>query len=257
MHPKLTLIVTGSSSGIGCATAQRLLDVGYRVIGVARKPGKIEHPDFHVIEADLSKLNHLPKVLEQLTSRYAQISGIIFCAGSGRFGSLEEFSFQQIQSLLDLNLTSQIYLTRAFLPILKKQNGGDLIYIGSEAALSGGKRGAVYSAGKFGLRGFTQALRQECAGNNIRVTLVNPGMVRTDFFRELDFAPGDDAGNAIEAGDVAEVILSVLKMRAGTVVDEINMSPQKKVIQFGGKEILNLKKPATEKHETGEEKDSR
>jgi NADP-dependent 3-hydroxy acid dehydrogenase YdfG len=235
MNQKPTLIVTGSGSGIGRATTLRLLEAGYRVIGISRRASRFAHPDFQSIDMDMAKLNDLPKEFEQLVTQHPQIDGVVFCAGSGRFGSLEEFSFSQIQSLLDLNLTSQILLTRTVLPLLKKQDRGDLIYIGSEAALSGGKRGAIYSASKFGLRGFTQALRQECAGNNIRVTLINPGMVRTEFFNTLDFSPGAHASNAIEAQDIAEVIFNVLKMRAGTVVDEINMSPQKKVIEFGKK----------------------
>ncbi|MBN1379616.1 MAG: SDR family oxidoreductase [Gammaproteobacteria bacterium] len=235
MTQKPTLIITGSSSGIGKAATLRLLEAGYHIIGISRRAGQFTHADFQAIDMDLAKPDELPKKLEQITAQHSQIDGIIFCAGSGRFGSLEEFSYQQIRSVIDLNLSSQIYLTRAFLPILKKQNSGDLIYIGSEAALSGGKRGAVYSAAKFGLRGFTQALRQECASNNIRVTLINPGMVRTEFFNTLDFSPGADTSNAIEPQDIAEMILSVLKMRPGTVIDEINLSPQKNVIRFGNK----------------------
>lgn len=237
MSQKPTLIVTGSGSGIGRAATLRLLEADYRVIGISRRASRFVHPDFQAIDMDMAKLNDLPKEFEQLVTQHPEVDGVVFCAGSGRFGSLEEFSFSQIQSLLDLNLTSQILLTRTVLPLLKKQDRGDLIYIGSEAALSGGKRGAIYSASKFGLRGFTQALRQECAGNNIRVTLINPGMVRTEFFNTLDFSPGAHASNAIEAQDIAEVIFNVLKMRAGTVVDEINMSPQKKVIEFGKKDL--------------------
>lgn len=236
MNLQPTIMVTGSSSGIGKATTLKLLDAGYKVIGIARHAVDIKHADYHGIEMDLGQLDTLPGKLEQLTKNHSQIDGIVFCAGQGRFGCVEEFSYKQIQSLIDLNLCSPIYLTRAFLPRLKQQNRGNLIYIGSEAALTGGKRGAVYSAGKFGLRGFTQALRQECAGNNIRVSLINPGMVRTGFFDELDFAPGAESDNAIEAEDVASAALNILQTREGTVIDEINLSPQKKVIQFGKKE---------------------
>ena len=72
-----------------------------------------------------------------------------------------------------------------------------MVLIGSEAALAGGARGAVYSATKFALRGFCQSLRQESAAAGIRVTLINPGMVRTDFFDQLDFEPGEDLAHAI------------------------------------------------------------
>ena len=104
--------------------------------------------------------------------------------------------------------------------------------MGSEAARTGGKRGAVYSAAKFGLRGLAQSLRQECAASGVRVSIVNPGMVKTAFFDELDFQPGDAPDNYILPEDVARAVLAILETRTGTVVDEINLSPQKKVIRF-------------------------
>ncbi len=231
MNKKQTLIVTGSSSGIGKAISLLLLKNGFHVIGISRHAEKIVDPNYQAINLDLSDTESLPDHLEQLAREHIYINGIIFCAGYGRFGSLEEFSYQQIIELLEVNLLSQIYLTRAFLPALKKQGSGDLIYIGSESALSGGKRGAVYSASKFGLRGFAQSLRKECSSKNIKVTLINPGMARTDFFTELDFEPGDHQHNAIEVKDIADAVLLTLNMSAGTVIDELNLSPQKKVIQ--------------------------
>ncbi|RLW54258.1 MAG: short-chain dehydrogenase, partial [gamma proteobacterium symbiont of Stewartia floridana] len=104
--------------------------------------------------------------------------------------------------------------------------------IGSESALSGGKRGSLYSACKFALRGFAQSLRAECSTSGARVCLVNPGMVASDFFNELDFRPGDAPENHLRVEDIAEVIHWVLNAHPGTVFDEINLNPLKKVIQF-------------------------
>ena len=229
-----TALVTGASSGIGDAITRQLLGNGYRVIGIARDFGKsaIEHERFLPLSVDLSQLDALPDRLEQLSREEPHIDTVICCAGSGRFGSLEEFSYAQISAMLDLNLTSQIDLVRALLPAMKRQAAGDIVFIGSEAAVSGGKRGAVYSAAKFGLRGLAQSLRQECASNGVRVSLINPGMVKTAFFDELDFKPGEDADNYILPQDVASAVFTVLQTRAGTVFDEINLSPQKKVVRF-------------------------
>ncbi len=153
------------------------------------------------------------------------------CAGSGRFGSLEEFSFAQIRSLMDINFTSQAFVLRQFLPQLKKRGAGNVIIIGSESALAGGKRGAIYSASKFALRGLAQSLRSECSRNGVRVSVINPGMVRTGFFDRLDFTHGEDSENYIEASDVAKTVVHVLQSRPETVFDEINLSPLKKVIR--------------------------
>lgn len=229
-----TLLVTGASSGIGRAVAMAMLAKDHTVIGLARDFGKVSFSNvrFHTCEIDLSKLGGLPARLDELRKDYPEISGVVLCAGMGRFGSLEEFSYGQIRALIDLNLVSQVFVTRAFLPSMKRRGSGDLIFIGSEAGLSGGRRGAVYSATKFALRGLTQSLRLECANSGVRVTIVNPGMVKTDFFSELQFEPGEHEDNYILPEDVAETVLNILEMRRGTVIDEINLSPQKRVVQF-------------------------
>ena len=228
------IIVSGASSGIGRAISTRLLQQGYRVTGVARDFSKFPCDDqrFTPVCMDLSDLDELPARLDALIKKDSVIDGLICCAGSGRFGSLEEFSPPQIRKLLDLNLTSQLYLVRAVLPGMKQRGSGNIVFMGSEAALAGGKRGAVYSAAKFGLRGLAQALRQECAASGLRVSIINPGMVQTEFFNELDFRPGESSNNYILPDDVALAVQMILEARQGTVFDEINLSPQKKVIRF-------------------------
>jgi len=133
---------------------------------------------------------------------------------------------------MDLNFTSQAYCARAIVPILKQKKRGDLIFIGSEAALEGSRNGTIYCAGKFALRGFTQALREECSSSNIRVSLINPGMVRTAFFDRLHFEPGAQESQSIQPDEIAELIAFLLKLRPGTNLAEINLSPLHKVIHF-------------------------
>ncbi|RLA04010.1 MAG: short-chain dehydrogenase, partial [Gammaproteobacteria bacterium] len=194
-----TILVTGASSGIGHAIATLLLKRGCRVIGLARDFSKatFDSDNFVAVSIDLSRLDELAARLETLIQDEPAIDGVILCAGSGRFGSLEEFSHTQIRALIELNLTSPIYLARTLIPGMKQRASGDIVFMGSEAARTGGKRGAVYSAAKFGLRGLAQSLRQECASSGVRVSIVNPGMVKTAFFDELDFQPGDAPDNYI------------------------------------------------------------
>jgi NADP-dependent 3-hydroxy acid dehydrogenase YdfG len=104
--------------------------------------------------------------------------------------------------------------------------------MGSEASLQGKRMGSIYCASKFAVRGLAQALREECASCGIRVSLINPGMVLTDFFDTLSFSPGDDDNEHIKAEDIADVVCMLLNLRDGTVIDEVNISPQSKKIKF-------------------------
>jgi short-subunit dehydrogenase len=229
-----TVLISGASSGIGRATSELLLQGGYHVIGIGRDFSKYKYPckAFTPIEMDLGNIKALPGQLTDLAKQYPHVDAIINCAGQGRFGSLEEFGYTQISELMDLNFISHTFVCRAFVPQLKKKPHSNIIFIGSEAALEGTQKGSIYCASKFALRGFAQALRQECSGSGIHVSIINPGMVRTGFFDELDFEPGQDSCNFIEVADVANTTKMILSARSGTVIDEINLSPLKRVVSF-------------------------
>ena len=234
-----TALVTGASSGIGAAICESLLARGDRVIGIARDFGKfpsVDHDRFTAFPLDLAGIDALANQLQDLTAAHAAVDTLICNAGRGRFGHLEQFSYVQIRELIELNFTAHAYLVRAYLPLMKRAERGDVVFMGSEAALKGSRQGAVYCASKFAIRGFAQALREECSSAGIRITTINPGMVRTPFFDELDFAPGEEADNYVLPEDVARLVCAVLDTRRGAVVDEIDISPQKRVVRFGERE---------------------
>ena len=227
------VIVTGASSGIGLAVTKSLLKDGYQVIGVSRSVDSttLEHDHFEACSLNLEDIDELPAQVNQLAKQHPDTRSIVFCAGKGQFGCLEEFSFEQIRSLMDLNFLSQAYLAKAFLPLFKKRNNGDLIFVGSESALKGSRKGAIYCASKFAVRGMAQALREECSRNNVRVTVINPGMVNSAFFDQLDFEPGEDPENYLVPDDVAQAVSYILDSRDLINLDEINLSPLKHVVQ--------------------------
>lgn len=231
------ILITGASHGIGAAIARGLLAAGATVVGIGRDfsdwPNTCEH--FQAERIDLANLDRLPERLKTLAAAHPDLDGVICNAGSGRFGALEQFSATQVRALVDLNLTQHLLVARAFVPLLKRRGFGDLIFMGSEAALAGGRNGTLYSACKFALRGAAQSLRPECAAAGVRVSLINPGMVATGFFEGLDFCPGERPENYIRTSDVAAAVLHLLSAPPGTVTDEINLSPLKHVIRFRGK----------------------
>ena len=225
-------LVTGASSGIGRAIAEHLLQQGYRVTGISRREQMDSLGENFSAECiDLGKLGSLETALgERLLER--DFDCFVHAAGRGDFGSIEQFSVAQMEESIRVNLLSGMVICRGLVPRMRRRGGGRIVFIGSESALSAGRKGALYSAAKFGLRGFCQALREDCASDGIQVSLVNPGMVRSPFFDKLAFAPGAQPENAIEVDDVATIVLQILQASSNIVIDEINLSPRVKSIDF-------------------------
>ena len=228
------VLVTGSSSGIGYEITSNLLDLGAKVIGIARNHDKsnLKNKNYITYNCDVSILDKLEILLKQILKNHPQINCLISNAGCGNFGPLENYSTLQINKFLSTNLTSHIVITKHLLPHFKRNKMGDIIFIGSEAGLSGAKNGSLYCTAKFGLRGFSEALSKDVVNNNIRVSIINPGMVRTGFFENLNFEPGDSEENAISLKDVSSTVAYILGLSRNTIVDEINLSPSKKAIKF-------------------------
>ena len=228
------VLVTGSSSGIGYEITSKLLDLGAKVIGVARNHDKsnLENKNYTTYNCDVSVHEKLEILIKQILKNHSQINCLISNAGYGNFGPLENFSTFQINNFLATNLTSHLIITKLLLPHFKRNKMGDVIFVGSEAGLSGAKNGSLYCAAKFGIKGFSEAVSKDLSNNNIRVTIINPGMVRTDFFKNLNFEPGIKEANSIGIKDISSTVEYILNLSRNTIVDEINLSPSKKAIKF-------------------------
>ena len=225
------VLITGASSGIGFATAQQLISQGCAVTGLARDFAKTEEIGMQTLELDLAQLDKLASRLKTDPLLNQNFDCLVLNAGYGSFGGLEQFSHAQIRHLLDTNLVSNLYLLKHYLPEFKNRGGIDIVIIGSESALNGAKQGAVYCASKFAIRGLAQSLRADCAGSDIRVMLVNPGPVDSDFFDDLNFTPKPGEEFVISSQNIADAISSGLQQPRNVVIDEINIQPIKRSFQ--------------------------
>ena len=227
-------LVTGSTSGIGRETTLELLKNKIKVIGLGRchKKFKPKIDGYFPITIDLSDFVSIARIIPQVLDEHSKIDVFVSNAGYGDFKSLENFSDKQVCEFLNLNLISHILVAKHLVRHMKSRAGGDIVFLGSEAALEGKRRASLYSAAKFGLRGFAQSLRDECGNAGIRVCMINPGFVRSPFFDSLNFEPGLEKNNAIEPEDVAKLILDIISLRRGTTIDEVNLSPASKSILF-------------------------
>ena len=230
-----TVLLTGHTGGIGLACAKQLLSHGHTVIGIARTTTDTtqlqpNHERLQQYSIDLSHPAELGSALKPILNQHA-IDAVICNAGEGLFGSIENFSASQIENNIALNLISPLIVLRSAMPALKQHKRSDIIFIGSESALSGGRYGSVYSASKFGLRGAAQSLRHECAGSNCHVGIVQPGMADTGFFDDLAFEPGPHENHSLHASNIADAVLSMLNAPDNAVIEEIVVNPLQHVVR--------------------------
>ncbi|MEM7357883.1 MAG: SDR family oxidoreductase [Pseudomonadota bacterium] len=225
------VLITGASSGIGLALAKKMREEGAEITGLARNFAQVPEGLMQRLSIDLAKLDELPQRLADTALLHDDFDCLVLNAGYGRFGGLEQFSHAQIRHLIDTNLVSNLFLLKHFLPDFKRVGGKDIVLLGSESALQGARQGSLYCASKFAIRGLAQSLRAECAKADVRVILINPGAVDTDFFKDLHFAPEAGEDYVLDSDVIAETILHALAQPRNAVIEEINIQPLKRAFK--------------------------
>lgn len=220
-----TIVVTGATGGIGRAVARELSDEGAKLILVARNAQRLSSlvnelgADRHVaISADISEDSGRQDIVKACRKTGGNgISLLINAAGTNSFGWFEKQSADTVRDLLDVNLVSPILLTLDLLPLLQQQNGGRVINIGSTFGSIGYPGFSAYCASKFGLRGFTEALRRELADTGTRVSYIAPRATRTDLNSDTVIAMNDELGTAMDdPALVAEEVMRVIRGPSNT-----------------------------------------
>jgi len=230
MNKKRTVLITGGSRGIGLACAQMLSKSGFHTVSLSRSEPVCTLENHSHFSIDLENLNATRKLVKELLSTF-DISALICNAGRGDIGSIENFSGEQIENSITLNLISPLSIVRECLPNFRKRSRSDIVFVGSVNALQGARYGVLYSAAKFGLRGLAQSLSYEVSSVNCHVGIVQPGMVRTSFFDNLEFEPGPEQAHALEADDVARAVISMLNSPDNAVINELLVQPRQHVVK--------------------------
>lgn len=205
-----TFLLLGGTGGIGGALIGPLLAGGATVIVTSRRAKTVDREGVKTARLDLAAQD-LDQQLEHLSEHYPDIDGVIHCAGQNRFAAIDRLEVEGVDSQLSVNLRSPILVARHFVPRFRKAGNGALVFVGSTFGSIGFPGYTTYCASKFGLRGFTEALRRELADTPVKVVYVAPRATATGMNPEVVNALNRALGNHMDEPDmVAAQILKAI-----------------------------------------------
>jgi len=191
MAQKQTVLVTGATSGIGLLIASTLYDNGYLVFGTSRYPEKNKDKvPFELLPLDVTSEASVKKCVETLLTKTPVLDVLINNAGGFLGGSVEETTIEQAYRQFETNFWGAVKMTKAILPIMRKQHSGKIITTGSLVGLIGVPFSSYYSATKHALEGFFKSLRLEVKKFNISVSVIEPSFYKTNIETASENAAG-------------------------------------------------------------------
>jgi 3-oxoacyl-[acyl-carrier protein] reductase len=221
-----TTLVTGGSSGIGKGIASALIDAGARVAITGRDKARLDSAANEIgaiaINADVSKELDVERTMATALSEFGHLDILVNNAGLGSFKPLLEMDLADFERTFATNVTGAMLMARAAARHFVERKEGHIINIGSTASHRGAPNGTAYYASKFALRGMTECWRQELRKHNIRVMLVNPSEVVTNFGAAAGFEQKAN-DSKLQAADIAHAVRSVLEMDSRGFTTEVTV----------------------------------
>jgi NAD(P)-dependent dehydrogenase (short-subunit alcohol dehydrogenase family) len=237
MTDKKVWFITGAGRGMGVDIAQEALATGHAVVATGRNIDAVteavgEADDLLVVQLDITSLASAEAAVQSAVERFGRIDVLVNNAGNFYAGFFEELAPEQFERQLTTNLIGPTNVTRAVLPLMRKQRSGHVVTITSTGGIVGQEFCSAYSASKFGLEGWMESLRFEVEPLGIRTTIVEPGFFRTDLLEKEsttyaersidDYAertahtrPAWEAMSGKQGGDPAKLAKALL-----TIVDQ-------------------------------------
>jgi clavulanate-9-aldehyde reducatase len=234
--------ITGASSGIGEATAVALAGAGASVSVAARRKDRLDELAERIssqngralaIEADIGDQGEAEAFLSRTAEELGGPDILVNNAGVMLLGPVEGAETEHWRRMVDVNVLGLLYCTHAALPLMRERGGGHIVNVSWVAGRHATLGSAVYNLTKFGVTGFSEALRQEALNSNIRVTVIEPGFVATELqshnehpaIREALEKFRGDIGTVLEAEDIASGILYAVAQPAHVNVNEVMIRP--------------------------------
>ena len=181
--------ITGAARGMGVDLAKAALDAGHRVVATARDAAKVtaalgDHENLLALSLDITDAAASAAAAEAAVERFGRIDVLVNNAGNFYAGYFEEISDAQFRAQMETNFFGPLNVTRAILPVMRKQRSGHVITITSAAGIIGQEFCAAYAASKFALEGWMESLQYDVAPYGIHTTIVEPGFFRTELLVE-------------------------------------------------------------------------
>nr|WP_263326913.1 SDR family oxidoreductase [Neobacillus sp. Marseille-Q6967] len=235
------VIVMGASSGIGEATTKKLAQEGAKLVIAARREDRLKalveslpNADISYAVADVTNKDEVQAIVDLAVEKYGHVDVLFNNAGIMPQGPLSEKRIDEWQQTLDINIMGVLNGIAAVLPIMKKQQSGQIVTTASEAGHVVFPGGAVYCGTKFAVRAIMEGLRQEERENNIRSTLISPGTVDTELHLTIndperrEWTENLQRAIGLQSSDVADAVAYAISTPETVNVSEIIILPTKK-----------------------------
>lgn len=211
-----TALITGGSSGIGLAIAKTLVDAGAKVAITGRGQASLEKAakaiNAHPITADVSSEEDVKRTYREFFQKFDHLDILVNNAGVGVRASLAEMDTAKFDAIFQTNVRGTMLMSREAAKHFIQRKSGNIVNLGSTAAVRGAANGTAYYGSKFAVRGMTECWRAELRPHNVRVFLVNPSEVLTNFAASAGFSQDDDNPTKLQSEDIAHAVKTALEM---------------------------------------------
>ena len=225
-----TILLTGASRGIGACIARELAKQHATIVGVSRSQAELETICAQVnafggqgigIPFDISDVEQLPALLQQVHRQVGSVDILINNAGIELYRAFQDYSLQEIQSVLSVNLVAAIELTRLLLPTMLEQRSGHIVNIASLAGKKGHPYDSIYSASKAGLLMWGNAVRQELVGTGVGISVICPGYVaRQGMLADTGIPAPPLAGTSLPETVAIAVVRAIEQNKAEIIINQ-------------------------------------